>query len=452
MENNLSLLVDFYELTMAASYFENHPQARAVFDLFVRKMPKERSYFVAAGLEDIVNFVLNLRFDSGSIDYLRSRRIFPPRFLEFLKDLKFTGNLWALPEGTVFFTAEPVIRVEASIIEAQLLESFLLNTINLQTTIATKASRVVLAAREAGVYDFSLRRTQGADAAVKAARSSYIAGVKGTSNVLAAKQYGIPAVGTMAHSFVMSFEDELTAFRAFTTTFPDTSVLLVDTYDTLNGVKIAVAAAKELEKKGRRLLSIRLDSGDIVRLSRQARRILDQAGLQYVKIFASGNLDEYKISRLLKAGAAVDNFGVGTNMGVSSDAPYLDVIYKISEVTDHSGRFLPTMKLSRDKVTFPGRKQVYRFFDSRGRYSKDVLGLEEEKIKGEPLLIKVMENGRLAYDLPSLTDIQKRCRENLSRLPEKVKRITAASRFPVILSPGLSALTRRLSHKLKKLT
>lgn len=452
METNLSLLVDFYELTMGASYFENHPQARAVFDLFVRRMPPQRSYFVAAGLEDIVNFILNLHFNEEAITYLSSRKIFPPRFLEFLKTLKFTGNLWALPEGTVFFQGEPVIRVEAPIIEAQLLESFLLNTINLQTTIATKASRVVLAAREKGVYDFSLRRTQGVDAAVKAARSSYIAGVKGTSNVLAAKQYDIPAVGTMAHSFVMSFEDELTAFRAFVKTFPAASVLLVDTYDTLSGVKNAIAAAKELEKKGRRLLSIRLDSGDIVKLSRKARKLLDAAGLKYVKIFASGNLDEYKIQRLIKARAPVDNFGVGTNMGVSSDAPYLDVIYKISEVTDRLGRFLPTMKLSRDKVTFPGRKQVYRLFDSRGRYSGDVLGLEEEKIKGEPLLIKVIEEGRLVYNLPSLQDIQKRCREDLARLPEKVRRLSGFGRFPVNLSPGLSALTRKLSRKLKNLT
>jgi len=435
---------------MAASYFEHQSGARAVFDLFIRRIPHNRSYLVAAGLEDIVSFIRDFHFDNESIAYLRDRRIFSESFLQFLSRIKFTGNLWFIPEGTIFFPGEPIVRVEAPIIEAQLLESFLLNTINLQTTISTKASRVVWAAKEKAIYDFSLRRAQGTDAAIKVARSSYIAGVKGTSNVLAAKKYNMAAVGTMAHSFVMSFGDELSAFRAFTQTFPDSSVLLVDTYDTIKGIKNAIAVAKELQAKGHRLVSVRLDSGDILKLSRQARRLLDQAGLNYVKIFASGNLDEYKIQRLVNSKAQVDNFGVGTNMGTSNDAPFSDVIYKISEVTDRSGRYLPTMKLSHDKVTFPGRKQVYRCFDSRGMYIKDILGLEDERIKGQPLLMKVMDNGRLIYNLPPLGEIRERCKENLLRLPEKYKKLTNASRFPVILSPGLSSLTAKLSQKLKK--
>lgn len=449
MEDNLSLLIDFYELTMAASYFEHQPHTRAVFDLFIRRMPSNRSYFIAAGLEDIVNFVRGFHFEAEAIEYLRQGKIFAENFLQFLSRIKFTGNLWALPEGMVFFPGEPIIRIEAPIIEAQVVESFLLNTINLQTTIATKASRVVLAAKEKGVYDFSLRRTHGADAAVKVARSSYIAGVKGTSNCLAAKKYNMTAVGTMAHSFVMSFENELTAFRAFTKTFPDNSILLVDTYDTIKGVKNAIAIAQELEKRGHRLLSVRLDSGDIARLSRKARNLLNQAGLNYVKIFASGNLDEYKIQRLLSAKAQIDNFGVGTNMGTSNDAPFSDVIYKISEVTDKSGKYLPTMKLSHDKVTFPGRKQIYRCFDSRGMYIKDILGLEDEWIKGEPLLIKVIDNGKLIYNLPALEEIRQRGKESLSRLPEKYKKLVNAARFPVNLSPALKNLTVKLSQKLK---
>jgi nicotinate phosphoribosyltransferase len=450
MENNLSLLIDFYELTMAASYFEHQPGCRAVFDLFIRRMPDKRSYFIAAGLEDIVDFIRDFHFDAEAVDYLRGRKIFAENFLQFLSRVRFTGNLWALPEGTVFFPGEPVIRVEAPIIEAQLLESFLLNTINLQTTIAAKASRVVSAARDKGVYDFSLRRTQGTDAAIKVARSSYLTGVKGTSNVLAAKKYNILPVGTMAHSFVMSFEDELGAFQAFSKTFPDNSILLIDTYDSLKGAQNAITIAKELEKKGHRLVSVRLDSGDIVKLSRQVRNLLDQAGLGYVKIFASGNLDEYKIQRLLTARAQVDNFGVGTNMGTSNDAPFSDVIYKVSEITDKSGKYLPTMKLSRDKVTYPGSKQVYRYFDSQGSYARDILGLEEEKIKGQPLLIKVIENGNLIYRLPPLEEIRERCRENLSRLPDKYKKLVNAGRYPVALSPGLRGLTAKLSQKLKK--
>jgi nicotinate phosphoribosyltransferase len=355
-----------------------------------------------------------------------------------------------MPEGTVFFANEPVIRVTASIIEAQIMESFLLNTVNLQTMIASKACRVVCAAGGKGVYDFSLRRTHGSDAGIKVGRASFVAGFRGTSNVLAGKLYKIPVIGTMAHSYVMSFKHELDSFLAYSHTFPSRTTLLVDTYETKKGIENAIKIGLYLEAVGHKLQGIRLDSGDIVKLSKLARRMLNKAGLNYVKIFASGNLDEFKIKELLKKRAVVDNFGVGTNMGTSSDAPALDVIYKISEVTDEFGNFLPTMKLSQGKVTYPGRKQVFRIQDKRGRFIKDVLGLEEEKIKGRPLLMKVVDKGRIIYKPPSLEKIRMFTKNNLSKFPEDSKGIYSKYKYPVIISPKLKKMRRSLSHQLEK--
>jgi nicotinate phosphoribosyltransferase len=355
-----------------------------------------------------------------------------------------------MQEGEIFFANEPVIRVTAPIIEAQIIESFLLNTINLQTMIATKASRVVNAACPRGVIDFSLRRTHGPDAGKKVARSSYIAGCIATSNVLAGKLYGIPIAGTMAHSFVMSFKHEIDSFLAYASTFPAKTILLVDTYNTRTGIDNAVVIGLYLKEKGYRLLGIRLDSGDIVSLSKFARRKFDRAGLNYVKIFASGNLDEFKIRTLLDKGAAVDNFGVGTNMGTSIDAPCLDVIYKLSEVTDEDGKFLPTMKLSKGKVTYPGRKQVFRIQDTKGRFIKDILGLEKEKIGGAPLLRKVVHRGKVIYKSPALDRIRLFAKNNLSRFPEELKEIYPRYKYPVFISPQLKRLRHSLSSQLEK--
>jgi nicotinate phosphoribosyltransferase len=446
------MLVDLYELTMSASYFESKKDTKAVFDLFIRRMPPNRSYFVAAGLADALDFLSNFNFDSQSIEFLRREGSFSERFLQYLSNLRFTGDVWALQEGEIFFPNEPILRVVAPIIEAQLVESFLLNTINLQTTIATKATRVVTAAAEKGVYDFSLRRTQGIDAAIKVARASYLAGCKGTSNVLAGQLYNIPIVGTMAHSFVMSFKNEMTSFRAFAQTFPNNSILLIDTYDNIKGIKNAISVAKELEKIGSKLKAVRLDSGNLVKLSKKIRTILDKAGLKYVKIFASGNLDEYKIERLLHSKAAIDSFGVGTNMGVSEDAPYCDVIYKISEVTDRKGEFLPTMKLSKGKTTYPGRKQVFRILDKNGMFLKDILALENENIEGKPLLTKVMEKGKIIYIPPSLDETRRFNQDNLLRLPQRYKKLKDAPRYPVLISPALKVYTNRVVKSIKKRT
>jgi len=447
---NTALLLDLYELTMAESYFIYKRNTFATFDLFVRELPDNRTYLVACGLGDVLNYIKDLRFNRGDLEYLKRQKIFSADFLNYLGKFRFRGNIWAMPEGTIFFANEPIMRVTASIIEAQLIESFLLNTINLQTMIASKASRVVLSAKERGVYDFSLRRTHGSDAGIKVARASFLAGCSGTSCVLAGKLYKIPITGTMAHSYVMSFKHELDSFLAYSNTFPLRTTLLVDTYDTKKGIENAIRIGLYLKATKHRLQGIRLDSGDIVALSKLARRMLDKAGLNYVKIFASGNLDEFRIRELLAKGAQVDNFGVGTNMGTSTDAPSLDVIYKISEVTDEDGNFLPTMKLSKGKVTYPGRKQVFRIKDRKSKFIKDILGLEKERIRAEPLLIKVVEKGRIIYRLPSLAKIRISVKNNLSKFPEVMKDVYSRYEYPVIISPQLKKLRRTLASQLGK--
>lgn len=446
----MAMLTDLYELTMCASYHDQNKNELATFDLFIRKLPLNRSYYLFAGLEQALHYLEHIKFTQEHIDYLQKQG-FKQQFLDYLEEFKFTGEAWAIPEGTVVFPNEPLIRITAPIIEAQLVESFLLNTVNLQTMLATKASRVVHAAKGKSVVEFGLRRTQGTDAGMKAARCSYIAGVTGTSNVLAGVKYGIPIFGTMAHSFVMSFDNELEAFRAFTTTFPNKSTLLIDTYDNLKGVENAAIVAKELEKKGFDLGNVRLDSGDLIGISRKIRSLLDKKGLRHVNIFASGDLDEYKIGRLIERGARIDAFGVGTRMSTSEDRPYVDIIYKLCEKMEKSGNFHPTMKLSQGKITLPARKQVHRITDGHGNFVKDVISLHDEDVEGEPLLSKVMENGKITYNLPAIEEIRKNASENLSKLPQKHKRIERAADYSVHLSPRLKQLVNKLTKELKKI-
>ena len=448
-EENMSLFTDFYELTMCASYFDNKKFKPATFDLFIRRLPENRSYLLFSGLEQVLLYLKNVKFTEKQLAYLKTQG-FNQQFLDYLRDFKFTGEVWAASEGTVAFACEPLIRVTAPIIEAQLVETFLLNTINLQTMIATKASHVVDAAKGKAVIEFGLRREHGVDAGMKVARSSYIAGCNGTSNVLAGFHYGIPVFGTMAHSFIMSYPKEIDAFRGFARTFPNKSTFLIDTYDDLAGAEKAVIVAKELEKKGYRLAGVRLDSGDLAAISKKVRKLLDNKGLEYVKIFASGDLDEFKIAALLKNAAEIDAFGVGTKMGTSVDKPYVDVIYKLCETMDERGKFSPVMKLSEGKVTLPGRKQIYRFNDEKGNYTKDVIALVDEKVKGEKLLIKVMEKGKITYDLPSLDEIRAAAAENLSKLPPKYRKLTKSQPYPVELSQDLKNLIKKLKKKLQK--
>lgn len=447
-EKNMSLLTDFYELTMCAGYFENRRKEKASFDLFIRRLPPNRSYFVFAGLEQVLHFLQSVKFTEEQINYLRTQRL-KEDFLDYLRKFRFTGEVWAVPEGTAVFPEEPLIRVTAPIIEAQLVETFILNTVNLQTMLATKASRVVIAAKGRSIIEFGLRRTQGTDAGMKAARCSYLAGCNGTSNVLAGMTYGIPVFGTMAHSYVMFFDSEIDSFRAFAKAFPDDSTFLIDTYDDLAGAENAAVVAKELEKTKHRLKGVRLDSGDLATLSKKVRAILDKQGLAYVKIFASGDLDEYKIAELLKKDAAIDSFGVGTRMSTSYDRPYVDVVYKLSGKVEED-TFVPAMKLSKGKITLPGKKQVFRQVSQEGMYVKDIVGLENEKINGDLLLVKVMENGRLTCSLPTLEESRSSCLLNLSKLPDRFKRLRNTSKYPVRLSPKLRQIQKDLASQIMK--
>jgi nicotinate phosphoribosyltransferase len=444
-EDNMSLFTDLYELTMCASYIDNGKTEPATFDLSVRRLPPNRPYFIFAGLEQVLMYLEKIKFSQKHLKYL-AKQGFSAEFIDYLKDFKFSGEVWAAPEGAIVFPEEPLIRVTAPIIEAQLVETFLLNTINLQTMIASKASRVVQAAEGKPVIEFGLRREHGIDAGMKVARSSYIAGCNGTSNVLAGLEYDIPIFGTMAHSFVMYFDKEIEAFRAFAKTFPEKSTLLIDTYDDIAGAEKAAIVAKELEAKGYKLGGVRLDSGDLAEISKKVRRLLDEKGLEDVSIFASGDLDEYKIGELFAKDSKIDAFGVGTRMGTSVDYPYIDVIYKLSEKMNDNGEFTPIMKLSKGKVTLPGRKQVYRQTDKEGNYKKDVIELANEQPTGEPLLKKVMQNGKIVDQLPKLKEIRSATQKNLAKLPKKYKRLHEPEMYPVELSQALS----NLMDKLKK--
>lgn len=442
-------MLDFYELTMAQSYFLYKRNTSATFDLFVRGLPPNRSYLVAAGLEDILGYLRNLRFSKDDLGYLKKQKIFSQDFLKYLSNFKFRGDIWAMPEGEVFFANEPVLRVTANIIEAQIVESCLLNTFNLQSMVASKAARVVVAAQGRPVYDFALRRTHGAGAGVKGARSSYLAGASGTSCVLAGKLYSVPITGTMAHSFVMTFKNELESFLAYAETFPQKTILLVDTYNTAAGIENAITIGLLLREKGFKLQGIRLDSGDLAALSKLARVKLNRAGLAEVKIYATGNLDEFKIKKLLEKEACIDSFGVGTNMGTSIDAPCLDVVYKLSEVTDENSKFIPVMKLSKAKTTFPGRKQVFRVRGKQGKFLRDILALEGENIGGKPLLKKVISCGRMIYHSPSLEKTRDFVKENLFRFPSGLLDIYGTYNYPVAISPGLRRLKLNLSRAMR---
>jgi nicotinate phosphoribosyltransferase len=438
------LFADLYELTMAQAYFRHGMFAPATFSLFIREYPPNRGYFVAAGLEDALDFLEAMKFGPSSIAYLKSTGIFTDDFLDYLGAVRFTGSVRAIPEGRLFFANEPVLEVTGPIIEAQIAETFIINQINLQTLLATKAARCVWACQGRTVSDFASRRTHGTDAALKMARCSYIGGFESTSNVLAAKMYGIPPAGTMAHSFISSFPSESDAFNAYSETFPNRTILLLDTYDTIGGARKAVETAKNLEKVGSRLVAVRLDSGDYDSLSRQVRQILDEADLPYVRILASGGLDEYELERLVAGGAPIDLFGVGTKAGVSADAPWTDMAYKL---VCYDGR--PVMKLSTDKESPPGAKQVFRVRDGDGNWSRDVVALTDEKVAGaDSLLCTVMHEGRRAAASPTLEEIRDRFNQDWPSLDSRFKALVGPPRFPVQVSPKLQRLTAEVREKL----
>jgi nicotinate phosphoribosyltransferase len=440
---NQTLLTDLYQLTMAQAYFREQRAASATFSLFIRSYPTDRGYFVSAGLQDVLDYLEGFSFDVAAIDFLDSQKIFSPDFLNHLAKLRFTGQVWAIPEGRIFFTDEPVIEVTAPIIEAQIVETFIINQIHLQSLIATKAARCVHAAGGRTVVDFALRRTHGIDAGMKVARASYLAGFAGTSNVKAGQRYGIPLVGTMAHSFVSSFEREIDAFRAYAATFPDNAILLIDTYDTSAGAKNAVQVGREMARRGQKLLGVRLDSGDMAALSVEVRRILDAAGLREVKIIGSGGLDEFELAQLTAANAPFDSYGVGTKMGVSADQPSSDIAYKLVEYDDR-----PVLKLSTGKSSWPGRKQLFRGQDNHGQAQGDIIGLRDEELPGERLLTKVMHDGKRIAGYPSLPELREIFVREFAALPESVRALRQPSRFPVEFSAKLKSLREQIAEKI----
>lgn len=436
-DRNAGLLTDLYELTMLQSYFDHGMRETAVFDLFFRRLPRQRNYLLAVGLEDALRFLERLAFGPEALDYLRTLNLFSPEFLDSLRHFRFTGDVYAVPEGTPVFPNEPLLQVEAPLPEAQVAETFIMNQVHFQTLAASKAARVVQAAGGRAVVDFGLRRMHGTDAGLKGARAFYVGGVTATSNVLAGQVYGIPVAGTMAHSYIQAHEDERDAFRRFAQSFPR-STLLVDTYDTLRGIRNVIDLARESGSQFE-VRAIRLDSGDLGALAFEARRMLDEAGLRHVEIFASGSLDEWSVQRLVAQGAPIAGFGVGSRMGVSEDAPYLDMAYKLSA---YGGR--GRIKLSEAKSNLPGRKQVYRL-PSTGEAERDLIAVHDEAISGRALLVHVMAGGRrLPAGESSIEAARDRARSELERLPARCRSLESAPPYPVDLSPRLSAETERL--------
>ncbi len=424
------LFTDLYELTMAQAYHAEHMNQAAVFELAFRQMPVNRNYVVVNGLTDVVNFLTTFQFSPGDIEYLRGRGEFTSGLLDRIERLRFTGDVYAIPEGTLVFPHEPLVQVIAPILEAQLMETFILNQVHFQSVAATKWARVVTAARGRIVVDFGSRRAHGTDAALKIARATYLAGGHGTSNVLAGKLYGIPVFGTMAHSYIQAHDDERASFEAFASHYPETT-LLVDTYDTLGGVGKVIDLSRKLGERFR-VRAVRLDSGDLANLAVATRKMLDAAGLRNVTIFASSGLDEYKVHDLVEAGAPIDAFGVGTKLAVMADAPELDMAYKLVEYGG-KGR----LKLSAKKVLYPGRKQVFRHFENQ-RMVGDVIGRFDESLPGEPLLQPLIRHGQpVCIDLK---ESRRRLHREMERLPEPLRGLEQApAPYPVAISARLES-------------
>jgi nicotinate phosphoribosyltransferase len=442
--HNVALLTDQYQLTMVQAYWREGLLEPAVFSLFVRRLPKSRNFLLACGVDEVLEVLEEFRFEPEALDYLARRPEFERGFTDWLAGLRFTGEVRAMPDGTAVFADEPILEVRAPLPEAQIVETLILNQVHVQTVLASKAARVVRSAAGRPVVDFGLRRMQGADAGLKSARAFYVAGVGATSNVLAGQVYGVPVTGTMAHSYVQAHASELDAFRAFARQYPETT-LLVDTYDTVQGVHNVVRLAGELGD-GFRVRAVRLDSGDMADLAFRAREILDAAGLHQVKVFASSGLDEHEIEGLIARGAPIDGFGVGTAMGVSSDAPALDIAYKLAE---YAGR--GRLKLSTGKPILPGSKQVFRF-ERDGVAAGDTVARSDERLPGTPLLEPVMHGGRrLAADRISLEEARARAAAQMRALPERLLRNAPAEpAYPVEVSPALRSLQQEVMRGVRE--
>lgn len=439
---NKTMLTDLYQLTMNAAYFDNNKDDKATFDLFIRKLPEDWGYFVANGIEEGIDYITNLKFEDEDVQYLREQNLFNEDFLDSLKNFKFNGEVYAVKEGTPVFPNEPIMRITANRTEAQFVESALLNMINFQTMISSKASRVVNAAQDSAVVDFGLRRAHEEDGSMKAARAAYMSGAIGTSNVKAGMEYGIPIKGTHAHSFVMSHDTEIEAFRNYSKTFPNNPTLLIDTYDTVQGAINAATVAHELKEQGYELGAVRLDSGDLSDLSKKVRDVFNKEGFDNVKIMASNDLNEYKIKQLREDGAKIDGYGVGTELVTAKPIAAVSGVFKISE--DESGA---KIKLSKGKKSYPGKKQVYRLEGDDGKYLKDIMALENEKINHRGLLEKVIENGQRIREKPTLNQTREYALNEISKLPDSLKEVKVEDKYKVEISQGLNALVDDLTKK-----
>ena len=442
IESQRALLVDLYELTMAAAYFEQQVDCRATFELFVRQMPPERAYLVASGIEDALDYLADLKFREEDVSFLRGLPVFrniSPEFFDYLRRFRFAGEVDAVEEGTLVFAEEPLLRVTAPILEAQIVETYLLSVINFETLVASKAARVVRAAHGHGVLEFGTRRAQGPEAGLRAARAAYLGGCVATSNVLAGSRYGIPLAGTAAHSWTQAFPTERQSFRALLDTFPEDAVLLIDTYDPLVGAETAATL-------GRKIPGVRIDSGGLLEKSREVRKILDRHGLSDAKIVASGDLNEHKIEALLSQGAPIDLFGVGTELATSRDVPALSVVYKLVE-TERDGNVEYKSKFSEEKVYLPGRKQVFRFYEG-AQFHHDLIACENERPPdGTPLLSPVMRQGRRLKSRARLQDSRIGVLANLDLLPEPYHVLEKAPVYPVVKSAALQRLLEEVHEQ-----
>ncbi len=437
-----AMLTDLYQLTMLQGYFHHGMEETAVFEFFSRKLPEERNFLIAAGLEQALDFLENLSFMDEEIGWLDQTGFFQKDFLDYLRALQFTGDVHAMPEGTVFFADEPILRVVATLPQAQLVETRLINILHFQSLVASKAARLKLIAPNKLLVDFGLRRAHGAEAGMFAARASYIAGFNGTSNVLAGREYGMPIFGTMAHSFIQAHDSESESFMRFAQAQPENVVLLIDTYDTEAAAEKIVRLMPEFTKQGIVVKGVRLDSGDLVDHANKVRRILDNGGLHQVTIFSSGSLDEYRLKHMIDMEAPIDGFGVGTRLDTSADAPYLDCAYKLEEYGGIARR-----KRSEGKVTWPGRKQVFRQFNDDESMSFDLLTLEGDEAEGKPLLQPVMQGGKRLSPATSLAQIQEYTLSQLKRLPSHLKRLVKGAMYPVQISSPLRSLALEVDER-----
>ncbi len=440
------LLTDLYQLKMLQTYYERGMEETAVFEFFVRRLPRQRNFLLVAGIEQVLEYLEQLAFAEHELDWLRSCGHFKGQFVDRLEDFRFTGDVHGMPEGSVFFPPEPILRVTASLPEAQFIESRLINLIHYQTMIASKAARCVLQAPDKTLVDFGMRRAHGAEAALMAARASYIAGFTGTATVLAGQFFDIPAFGPMAHSFIQAHDTERDAFLAFAKGHRENVVLLIDTYDTERGASIVTEIAAELRDEGILVNAVRLDSGDVGKLSFKVRQILDESGCTDIKLFASGNLDEYRLAELIDRGCPVDGFGIGTRLDISEDAPSLDCVYKLQEYAGRGRR-----KRSEGKETWPGRKQVYRVRGANGDLQRDTLSLVDERVtEGEPLIVPLMQSGRRLNPPEDLGTIRERVTDQLRTLPDSLRALDAATEaYPVTFSNGLEQLATEVDRSYK---